>query len=183
MSPALPGFLPAFPGAPRCVVGAPTYSEGRQQCPPRVWYSPEIDASKFTLHILSDPPGGFQWLKYISLMLCNMTRHLGDGWREILCQRVRGSVRVVRAIRNTRVILMETRVVADEHARHRPRAMGSPNRWSRYSNQWSAVWKTALEMVHGRQDYPRLSETQASTEWAFWGWTSRNNEYDPQNPD
>jgi len=81
---AHPGLLPAFPGAPRCtkvLSGAPRYSqtyynhshctpvpvirdhsydEGQQECPPRVWYSPEIDASKFTLHILSDPPGGSQ---------------------------------------------------------------------------------------------------------------------------
>jgi len=47
-------------GAPRLVAGAPSYSEDRQECPPRVRYSPEIDASKFTLHILSDTPGGFQ---------------------------------------------------------------------------------------------------------------------------
>jgi len=73
--PALPGLMPVLPGAPRlvvgasrCVAGAPSYSEGRQDCPPRVWYSPEIDASKFTLHILSDTPGVFQWLKYILLM-------------------------------------------------------------------------------------------------------------------
>jgi len=57
-----------FPGAPRLVVGAPSYSESRQECPCSVWYSPEIDASKFTLHILSGTPGGFQWLKYILLM-------------------------------------------------------------------------------------------------------------------
>jgi len=75
MSLALPGLSPALLGAPRLVVGAPrlvagapSYSEGRQECPPRVWYSPAIDASKFTLHILSDTPGGFQWLKYILLM-------------------------------------------------------------------------------------------------------------------
>ena len=69
-------------GTPRCfetchnhshgtlvpVIRDPRYSEGQQECPPRVWYSPEIDASKFTLHILSDTPGGFQWLKYILLM-------------------------------------------------------------------------------------------------------------------
>jgi len=75
LSPAHPGLLPVYPGlspvllgSPRLVVGAPSYSEGRQECPPRVWYSPEIDASKFSLHILSDTPGGFQWLKYILLM-------------------------------------------------------------------------------------------------------------------
>jgi len=75
MSPALPGLSPALPGSPRLVVGAPrlvagapSYSEGRQECLPMVWYSPEIDASKFTLHILPDTPGGFQWLKYILLM-------------------------------------------------------------------------------------------------------------------
>ena len=75
MSPALPGLSRALPGAPRLVVdapwlvtGAPSHFEGRQECPPRVSYSPEIDPSKFTLHILSDTPGGFQWLKYILLM-------------------------------------------------------------------------------------------------------------------
>jgi len=67
LSPALPGLLPELQDVPRLVVGTPTlvagapsYSEGRQECPPRVSYSPEIDASKFTLHILSDTPGDFQ---------------------------------------------------------------------------------------------------------------------------
>ena len=70
LSPAFPGFSPALPGAPRLVVGAPSFSEGWQERSPRVWYSPEIDASKFTLHILSDTPGGFLWLEYILLMKC-----------------------------------------------------------------------------------------------------------------
>ena len=47
-------------------------------------------------------------------MLCNATHHLGDGKRVILCQRVRGSVRAVRGVRNTQVFLTQTRVVADE---------------------------------------------------------------------
>jgi len=68
LSPALPGAPKVVVGAPRVVVGAPSYSEGRQECPPRVWYSAEIDASMFTLHILSDTPWGFQCLKYIVLM-------------------------------------------------------------------------------------------------------------------
>jgi len=76
MLPALQGLSLALPGAPRLVVGAPrivagapSYSEGWQECLPRVWYSPEIDTSKFALHILSDTPLGFQWLKYILLMV------------------------------------------------------------------------------------------------------------------
>jgi len=64
----LPAMLLALPGARRLVVGAPSYSESWQECPLRVWYSLEIDASKFTLHILWDTPGGFQPLKYILLM-------------------------------------------------------------------------------------------------------------------
>jgi len=68
LSPALPVLSLALPGAPSPVVGTPSYSEGWQKCHPRVWYSPEIDASKFTLHILSDTSGGFQCLKYILLM-------------------------------------------------------------------------------------------------------------------
>jgi len=57
-----------IPVIPVRVIRDPSYSEGRPECPPRVWYSPEIDASKFTLHILSDTPGVFQRLKYILLM-------------------------------------------------------------------------------------------------------------------
>jgi hypothetical protein len=68
LSAALPDAPRLVVGAPWVVTGAPSYSEGRQECPPTIWYSPEIDASKFTLHILSDTPGGFQWLKYILLM-------------------------------------------------------------------------------------------------------------------
>ena len=89
LSSALQGLSPAFPGAPKVLSGAPrcsqtyhnhshgspvavirdpSHSEGRPECPPRVWYSLEIDPSKFTLHILSDTPGVFQWLKYILLM-------------------------------------------------------------------------------------------------------------------
>jgi len=73
---ALSGLSPGLPGAPRLVVstvrlvaGAPSYCEHRQEYPSRVWYSPEIDASKCTLHILSGTPGGFQCLQYIFLML------------------------------------------------------------------------------------------------------------------
>jgi len=68
LSPVLAGGPRLVVGAPRPVASAPSYSEGRQECPPRVWYSPEIAASKFTLHILSDTPGGLQWLNYILLM-------------------------------------------------------------------------------------------------------------------
>jgi len=55
-------------GTPVPVIRDPSYSEGLPECSPLVWYSPEIDASKFTLHILSDTTGVFQRLKYILLM-------------------------------------------------------------------------------------------------------------------
>ena len=93
MSPALPGLSPVLPGGPRLVVsthrpiaGAPSYSEGRQECPPRVWFSPDIDSSKFALHILSDTPEGFWWLRYSLLKIggalrgrdqVNSAMHLG----------------------------------------------------------------------------------------------------------
>ena len=90
-SPALPELSLALPdavrlaiGAPRLVAGTPSYSEGRQEWPPRDWYSPEIDTSKFTLHILWDTPGGFQWLKYILLMWLELSWKsislLSGGW-------------------------------------------------------------------------------------------------------
>jgi hypothetical protein len=47
-------------------------------------------------------------------LLCITTRFLGDGKGVILSQRVRGSIRAVRAIRNTRVLQMETTLAADE---------------------------------------------------------------------
>jgi len=88
MLPAAPKVLSGTPrcsqtyhnhshGTPVAVIRDPRYSEGRQECPPMVWYSPEIDTSKFTLHILSDTPGVFQWLKYILLML-NLWRKLNS---------------------------------------------------------------------------------------------------------
>jgi len=76
---ALPGARRLVVGAPSIVTAVPSHSEGRQECPPRVWYSPEIDASKFTLHILWDTPGGFQWLKYILLMKWEVLRNIQIG--------------------------------------------------------------------------------------------------------
>jgi len=80
-------------GAPIPVIRCPSYSEGWPECPPRVWYSPEIDASKFTLHILSDTPGGSQQLKYILLMTgvvsgwcrwhTGQRRHSGQWWHRL----------------------------------------------------------------------------------------------------
>jgi len=77
--PGEPSFLPGPPrcsqiyhnhshGTPVPVIRDLSNSKGWPECPPMVWYSPEIDASKFTLHILSDTPGGSQCLKYIVLM-------------------------------------------------------------------------------------------------------------------
>ena len=45
--------------------------------------------------------------------ICNMTYCSDHMSRRILCQRVRGSVRALRAIWHTRMFQMETRVVAD----------------------------------------------------------------------
>jgi len=133
-SEVLPGLLPELPGAPRLVVGAPSSSEGRQECPPRVWYSPEIDTCKFTLHILPDTPKVFQWLKYILVMVCN-------GKRVIPGQRVQGSIRAVRAVRNTWVFLTESRVVAAVRD-----AFGSHDRVTQRCTwrSWSSEFKDPL---------------------------------------
>ena len=90
----LPGAPKVLSGTPRCsqtyynnsdrtpvpVIRDSSYSEGQPECPSRVLYSPEIDASKFTLHILSDTPGGFMWLKYSLLMSSASTSY----WRHSL---------------------------------------------------------------------------------------------------
>jgi len=70
-----------IPVTPVPVVRDPGYSAGLPEYSPRVLHSPEIDASKFTLHILSDTPVVFQRLKYILLMqicgrLCEKLRPL-----------------------------------------------------------------------------------------------------------
>jgi len=81
-SQVLRGATEVFSGAPWCfqtyhnhshgtavlVIRDLSYSKGRLECPPMVWYSPEIDTSKFTLQILSDASRVSQGLKYISLM-------------------------------------------------------------------------------------------------------------------
>ena len=54
--------------APVPVIRGPSYSDGLPECPPRVWFSPDIDTSKFTLRLLSHTPGGSQRLNYILLM-------------------------------------------------------------------------------------------------------------------
>jgi len=87
-SQVLPGAPKVLPSSPRCsltyynhshgtpvpVSRHPIYSDGPPECPPRVWYSPEIDAFKFTLHILSDTSGGYQSLQYILLMESTMAK-------------------------------------------------------------------------------------------------------------
>jgi len=67
-------------GAPIQVIRDPSYSKCRPGWTPRVWYSPEIDASKFTLRLLSHTPGGSWWLKYILLME-EVTIRLKHIWR------------------------------------------------------------------------------------------------------
>ena len=55
-------------GTPVPVIRDLSYSKDWLECPPRVRFTPEIDASKFSLHIPSDCSGGSQRLKYILLM-------------------------------------------------------------------------------------------------------------------
>jgi len=86
MSPALLDVLSALSGAPNILSGSdpklititpivllyqssdiPPTKQAGHHAHPRVWYSPDIDAFKFTLHIISDNPPGFLWPKYIFL--------------------------------------------------------------------------------------------------------------------
>jgi len=63
-----------IPDTPGSVIRDPSYSEGRLEWACRFWYSLEIDASKFILHILSDTPGVFQRLKYVLVMAATTRR-------------------------------------------------------------------------------------------------------------
>jgi len=89
----LPGAPKVLSSAPRCsqsnhhdshgtpvaVIRDPSYFEGRPECCPRVWYSPEIDALKFTFHILADTPTSFLLLIYI-LLMCRFCTYPWSFW-------------------------------------------------------------------------------------------------------
>jgi len=60
-------------GAPVPVIRDCSYSNARPACPPRVWFSPQVDPFKYTLRLLSDTPGGSQWLTYI-LLMCSFSQ-------------------------------------------------------------------------------------------------------------
>jgi len=100
----------------------------------------------------------------LGALLCNATCRLGDGQRVIFRQRVRGSVRAVRAVRNTRVFQTETRVVADViqkptrslqiHSerellkRFRERGSGNCNRRQcLHLDQWSPAVAASIDLV------------------------------------
>jgi len=57
-----------IPVTPVPVIRDPSHSEHLPEYHPMVWYPPDIDASKYRLHILSDTPGGFYRLEYILMI-------------------------------------------------------------------------------------------------------------------
>jgi len=69
-------------GTPVPVLRGSSFSQGRQEYSSRVWYSPEIDPSKFTLHILSDPHGVIQRLKFI-LSMSQACHHRSQSCRRL----------------------------------------------------------------------------------------------------
>ena len=87
-------------------------------------------------------------------MLCNATRRRGDGQHVILHQRVRGSIRAVRGIRNTRVFLTETRVVADD-VRSAPKCPPA--------GVWWASWRIRCCIVFGIHNHPLFSAFPSSS--------------------
>jgi len=75
-----------IPVTPVLLIRDPSYSQGLPEYPPRIWYSPEIDASKFTLHILSDTPGVFQRLQYILLMKMGLGKTFTSVAAAMICK-------------------------------------------------------------------------------------------------
>ena len=78
-------------------------------------------------------------------LLYNATRRLGDRQRVILRQRVRGSVRAIRAVWNTRVFQTETRVVADDesleqHGSPWKRTIANTKWWRWRVKSWGRVY-------------------------------------------
>ena len=111
-SQVLPGLSSALPGLSRALPG--TLKAGRNAL---LGSETLLKSTHLSLHFTfsqtlleaSSDYNRFCW------WLCNTTHRLGDGQLAILGQRVRGSVRAIRAIRNTRVFLKETTVVAVEY--------------------------------------------------------------------
>ena len=88
---------PALPGAPRLVVNRQALCKRLQQnCSP---------GEECNTRVI--------WMIRIRHHKVKEVRMQRDGYRVILRQSVRGSVRAVRAVRNTRVFQTEIRVVAD----------------------------------------------------------------------
>jgi len=89
-----PTFHNCFHGAPVPVIRDSSYSHGWPECPDGVWFSPEIVASTFTLHVLSHMSGGSQWLKYILLIhpLAKMDRSGVISNNEIDCKKFSYSI-------------------------------------------------------------------------------------------
>jgi len=56
-------------GMPLQVISDSRYSQSGAECPPTVWFSPEIDASKLAIHIPSDTPGVCRWKRFRLWML------------------------------------------------------------------------------------------------------------------
>jgi pyridoxal biosynthesis lyase PdxS len=75
--------------------------------------------------------------------VCNASRRLGNGSHLILCQRVRGSTRAARGVRNTRVFQTETRVVADASLEDELKF-----RMSDKSKQLTAILLKVMRIVH-----------------------------------
>ena len=86
----------------RCTISSSYEFQAHQQRSQMLFF-PECST------VIRGAPRRTQVCRWRSKVLCE-----SNGNRLILRQRVRGSVRAVRAVRNTRVFQTETRVVADE---------------------------------------------------------------------
>jgi hypothetical protein len=97
-------------------------------------------------------------------LLCNAISRLGDGQGVIPRQRVRGSVRSVRAVRNTWVFQMETRVVADV-----PRAQDIPStaytNYSMHHVQHTPSTAYTKYSIHQVQNAPSIEYTSTASSY------------------
>jgi len=151
--------------APIPVIRDPSYSEGQPECPPRVLYSREIDASKFTLHILSDTPGGSQRLKYILLMCNSMAQRIGV-W--ILKQYVQEEVQPDNISSWT---IVDARMTINQQVER----SSVVKKWStgdQQSRSWQpSLWPVpiAISIEQAPWDWARYSISQASLPlWLFY---------------
>jgi hypothetical protein len=111
--------------------------------------------------VIQSAPRWFQvHLKVTSSVQYTRTHHLGDRKAGILRQSVQGSVRAVRAVRNTWVFVTEIRVLSDAEEATKKRHYNS--KFAEDIHIWHSGWSILIEMTD------KMHYTGNNGLWNLW---------------